>query len=66
MGWAAGGGSLGRTGVLKRYLIRDRDATYGHEFRRRIQSLGLKEVITAPRSPWQNAFVERHDRLDST
>ena len=43
----------------KRYLIRDRDASYGSEFRRRIQSLGMKEVITAPRSPWQNAFAER-------
>ena len=43
----------------KRYLIRDRDALYGHEFRRRIQSLGRKEVVTAPRSPWQNAFAER-------
>jgi transposase InsO family protein len=43
----------------KRYLIRDRDALYGHEFRRRIQSLGMKEVVTAPRSPWQNAFAER-------
>ena len=43
----------------KRYLVRDRDATYGNEFRRRIQSLGMKEVISAPRSPWQNAFVER-------
>ncbi|HEY4932547.1 MAG TPA: integrase core domain-containing protein [Terriglobales bacterium] len=42
-----------------RYLIRDRDATYGNEFRRRIQSLGMKEIITAPRSPWQNAFAER-------
>jgi len=43
----------------KPYLIRDRDATYGNEFRRRIQSLGIKEIITAPRSPWQNAFAER-------
>lgn len=43
----------------KRYLIRDRDASYGSEFRRRIQSLGMKEVITAPRSPWQNGFAER-------
>jgi len=43
----------------KRYLIRDRDVLYGHEFRRRIQSLGMKEVVTAPRSPWQNAFAER-------
>ena len=42
-----------------RYLIRDRDASYGNEFRRRIQSLGMKEVITAFRSPWQNAFAER-------
>ena len=42
-----------------RYLIRDRDASYGTEFRRRIQLLGMKEVMTAPRSPWQNAFVER-------
>jgi len=43
----------------KRYLTRDRDSFYGHEFRRRIQSLGMKEVVTAPRSPWQNALVER-------
>lgn len=42
-----------------RYLIRDRDASYGNEFRRRVQALAMKEVITAPRSPWQNAFVER-------
>jgi len=42
-----------------RYLIRDRDASYGNEFRRRVQSLGVKEVITAPRSPWQNASAER-------
>jgi putative transposase len=41
------------------FLIRDRDASYGHEFRRRVQSLGIKEVVTAPRSPWQNAFAER-------
>jgi len=43
----------------KRYLVRDRDATYGNEFRRRIKSLNVKEVISAPRSPGQNAFAER-------
>ena len=43
----------------KHYVIRDRDSTYGDEFRCRVQVLGMKEVITAPRSPWQNAFVER-------
>jgi putative transposase len=43
----------------KRYLIRDRDSIYGNEFRRRIHSLAMKEVVSAPRSPWQNAFAER-------
>jgi transposase InsO family protein len=42
-----------------RYLLRDRDASYGNAFRDRIQSLGINEVVTAARSPWQNAFVER-------
>ena len=42
-----------------RYLIRDRDAAYGEGFRRRVRSLGMTEVITAARSPWQNAFAER-------
>ena len=43
----------------KQYLIRDRDAIYGNAFRRRVNSLAMKEVVTAPRSPWQNAFAER-------
>jgi len=43
----------------KHYLIRDRDSIYGHEFCRRIQSLSMEDVVTAPQSPWQNAFVER-------
>ena len=42
-----------------RYLIRNRDGIYGIEFRSRVQSLGIKEVMTAPQSPWQNGFVER-------
>jgi transposase InsO family protein len=42
-----------------RYLLRDRDGVYGETVRRRINSLDIKDVITAPRSPWQNPFVER-------
>jgi putative transposase len=42
-----------------RYLLRDRDASYGHAFRDRIQVMGIKEVVTAAYSPWQNAYVER-------
>jgi putative transposase len=42
-----------------RYLLRDRDASYGQVFRSRLQAMGIKEVVTAARSPWQNAYVER-------
>ena len=42
-----------------RYVIRDRDSIYGFEFRRRVQSLGIEQVVTAYRSPWQNPYVER-------
>ena len=31
-----------------RYLLRDRDAIYGEKVRRRIKSLGIEEVVTAP------------------
>jgi len=42
-----------------RYLLRDRDSIYGESFRRRIKHMGIEEVITACRSPWQNAYAER-------
>ena len=42
-----------------RYLLRDRDGLYGVEFSSRVQSMGIREVKTAPRSPWQNPYVER-------
>jgi transposase InsO family protein len=42
-----------------RFLLRDRDAIYGEEFARRVNSMELREVLTAPRAPWQNPFVER-------
>ena len=41
-----------------RYLVHDRD----HAFDRvgtTAQAMGIEEVLTAPRAPWQNAFVER-------
>ena len=42
-----------------RYVIRDRYGIYGSEFRRSVHSLGIEQVITAYRSPWQNPYVER-------
>ncbi len=41
------------------YLIRDRDGCYGIEFRDRVENMGIEEVPTAPRSPWQNPYCER-------
>ena len=41
------------------YLLRDRDSIYGCRFQKRLKSMGIEEVLTAPRSPWQNAYVER-------
>src|SRR5512139_3282830 len=42
-----------------RHLLRDRDTSYGQIFRHRLAAMGIKEVVTAARSPWQNASVER-------
>ena len=42
-----------------RYLIRDRDQIYGEDFRQRVNAMGIEEVLTAFKSPWQNAYVER-------
>ncbi|MBW2704004.1 MAG: transposase [Deltaproteobacteria bacterium] len=42
-----------------RFLLRDRDSIYGEVFRKRIKSMGIEEVITAARSPWQNPYTER-------
>ena len=42
-----------------KYLMRDRDSIYGVFFRNRVKNIGIKEIISAPRSPWQNPFIER-------
>jgi putative transposase len=44
---------------VPRYLLRDRDSIYGESFRERVRGMGIGEVLTAPRSPWQNPYVER-------
>src|SRR5207302_136828 len=41
------------------YLLRDRDRIYGYEFRKQVEVMGIQEVLSAPRSPWQSAYVER-------
>jgi Integrase core domain len=42
-----------------RYMLRDRDAIFGDDFREQVRDMGICEVLSAPRSPWQRAYVER-------
>jgi putative transposase len=42
-----------------RYLLRDRDRIFGKEFVDQVKAQGIKQVLSAPRSPWQRAYVER-------
>jgi transposase InsO family protein len=42
-----------------RYLLRDRDRIFGPEFVDQVKATGIKQVLSAPRSPWQRAYVER-------
>ena len=41
------------------YLLRDRDGAYGKVFRKRLFAMGIRDRPVAPRSPWQNGYVER-------
>jgi transposase InsO family protein len=45
--------------IAPRFLMRDRDAIYGAAFRQRVTNMGIEQVVSAPRSPWQNPYIER-------
>ena len=42
-----------------RYLLRDRDRILGQAFVDQVQAMGIKQVLAAPRSPWQRVYIER-------
>ena len=42
-----------------RYLLRDRDAIFGHDFRDQVRDIGIEEILSTPRSPWQRVYIER-------
>ena len=42
-----------------RYLIRDRDTSYGMSVTRRLRAMGIRDGLITPCSPWQNGHVER-------
>ncbi len=41
------------------YLIHHRDSIFGEVVRRCLAGMNVAEVVTAPRSPWQNSYCER-------
>jgi putative transposase len=41
-----------------RYVIHDRDHTFAR-IAATTAAMGIQEMVTAPRAPWQNAYVER-------
>ena len=46
-------------GSAPRYLLHDRDSIYAGRFHDQVGEMGIREVLTAPRSPWQSPYVER-------
>src|SRR6184192_4591397 len=46
-------------GTAPTYLVRDNDRAYGQAFTNRVRTLGIRDHPISPRSPWQNAYVER-------
>jgi hypothetical protein len=45
--------------MAPRWMHRDRDRIYGDVFQRRLATMGIAEVVSAPASPWQNPYAER-------
>ena len=41
------------------HLLRDHDGAFGPAYTHRIRAMGIRDHPTAPRSPWQNGYVER-------
>ena len=44
---------------VPRYLLRDRDRIYDGDFSKDVRAMGITGILSAPRSPWQHAYVER-------
>ncbi len=44
---------------IPKYLLRDCDKIFGDTFRQHVKNMQIEEVLSAPRSPWQRAYMER-------
>ena len=45
--------------TASRYLLRARDSIYGSVFTSQVHAMGIGQVITSYKSPWQNPHMER-------
>jgi hypothetical protein len=48
-----------RSTTAPRYVLHDRDRIFGKDFADQVKATGIQQVLSAPRSPWQRAYVER-------
>jgi putative transposase len=46
-------------GTEPRFLIHDRDSTFGSHFHQHVRNIGLQKIVTGRRCPWQNGYCER-------
>ena len=46
-------------GIEPRYLLHDNGSVFSKDFCKKLQDYGIESVRIAPRSPWQNPYVER-------
>ena len=42
-----------------RFLLRDRDSIFGHEFVQQLKAMGIKQVLSTPHAPRQRTYIER-------
>jgi len=42
-----------RLDTAPRYLLRNRDRIFGQDFVQQVKFMGIKQVLSAPRSPWR-------------
>ena len=59
----AGACEMAKASGEPNYLLCYRESTDGEVFRQRVRGIAIREVLTAPRSPVQNPYVERLDHL---
>jgi hypothetical protein len=45
-------------GTTTRFLLRDSHRIFDQEFVEQVEALGIWQVLSAPPSPWQRAYVE--------